>query len=260
MLQHLVDVEQLGIRRTVRPQHAVHQVLQAIDLTDDDPGVLTVLAVRIFSFQQLRRATDAAQRILDFVGHAADQLARGLVLAEHQFVARDAPVAVQRHDLQQQARLAAEQHRRHRAIGGHRRLAIAGQAHFPLYESAAGVQRVLQAAHIGTEVRNPDRQRHPYGMPAADAQQTLAGGIQGRDAQLTVQGHHGGSDAVEYGLGLDPGSWAEAHAHKQARSRPKRRRRSLTNQSQQCTFLVRRTVLVRSADQRAGRGTVGGFM
>ena len=71
----------------VRSQQAVNQGLQSVGLAHDDLGVLGQLARLDVHFQQLRSATDAAQRIFDFMGQVADQLFVGLGLADHAFFA-----------------------------------------------------------------------------------------------------------------------------------------------------------------------------
>ena len=71
----------------VRREQAVNQGLQSVGLAHDDLGVLGQLARLDVHFQQLRSATDAAQRIFDFMGQVADQLSVGLGLADHAFFA-----------------------------------------------------------------------------------------------------------------------------------------------------------------------------
>ncbi|MCY1166869.1 hypothetical protein D9M73_68200 [compost metagenome] len=72
------------VRAAVRREQAVHQRLQAIGLMDDDLGVFGQLLADIH-LQQLRRAANAAQRILDFVGQVADQFLVGLGLVNQAF-------------------------------------------------------------------------------------------------------------------------------------------------------------------------------
>ena len=67
----------------VRRQQAVDQRLQAVGLLDDDLGVFAQRPrARQLQLQQLRRAADAAERVLDLVRQVADQLLVGLRLVE----------------------------------------------------------------------------------------------------------------------------------------------------------------------------------
>ncbi len=59
----------------MRHQQAIDQRVQPIGLGDDDARVLALLVARQLSFEQLRRSTHAAQRVLDFVRKVAQQLA-----------------------------------------------------------------------------------------------------------------------------------------------------------------------------------------
>ena len=61
------------------------------------PGTLELVV------EQLRRAADAAERILDFVREIADQLAIGLALVEQAFLARDLYLLLDMPELEQQA-------------------------------------------------------------------------------------------------------------------------------------------------------------
>ena len=71
----------------VRREQAVDQRLQAVGLVDDDLGVLGQRARLDLHLQQLRRAADAAERVLDLVREVADQLLVGLGLVERALLA-----------------------------------------------------------------------------------------------------------------------------------------------------------------------------
>jgi hypothetical protein len=66
---------------------------------DDDLGVLGQLGRVHLHLQQLRRATDAAQRVLDLVGQVADQLLVGLRLVDQALLAVLARLRLQRQQL-----------------------------------------------------------------------------------------------------------------------------------------------------------------
>ena len=59
------------------------------------------------AFEQLRRAADAAQRILDLVREAADQVAVRLLLLQQALLARDLQLLVDVAELEQQRGIAA---------------------------------------------------------------------------------------------------------------------------------------------------------
>ncbi len=85
-LEHFVDVHVADdLRTAMRCQQAIDQRLQAIGFLDDHLRVFAqVLQAlpRQFKLQQLRRAADATERILDLVRQIADQLLVGLRLVE----------------------------------------------------------------------------------------------------------------------------------------------------------------------------------
>jgi hypothetical protein len=64
----------------VRREQAIHQRLQAIRLADDHLRVLDELRPVELALEQLRGAANAAERILDLVREAADELPIRLLL------------------------------------------------------------------------------------------------------------------------------------------------------------------------------------
>ena len=62
-----MDVHRFVFRQLVRSDHPVHQVTQPVGLVDDDARVFLERFVRQFPLEQLRRAAQAAERVLDFV-------------------------------------------------------------------------------------------------------------------------------------------------------------------------------------------------
>lgn len=55
----------------------VNEILQPVRLADDDSGVLTELRIRELPFEELRRAPDSAERVLDFVSEVPEHLTAG---------------------------------------------------------------------------------------------------------------------------------------------------------------------------------------
>ena len=90
----MVNVDQLRIRQAVRPQHAVHQCLQAIGFTDDDTRVFFQRCVGDLALQQLRRTAQATERVLDLVRQSTHQRMGCLLLVYQQFVLFNAQLMV----------------------------------------------------------------------------------------------------------------------------------------------------------------------
>src|SRR5258708_29194873 len=101
-LEHFVHAERLDARGAMRREHPVHQPLQAIGFLDDDLRVFAQLGLIELALEQLRRAAQAAQRILDFVREIADQLAVGLLLEHQALLARVAQLLLDRAQLREQ--------------------------------------------------------------------------------------------------------------------------------------------------------------
>src|SRR5438477_12963376 len=101
-LEDLVDADGLDARRAVRGQHAIHQALQAIGLLDDHLRVLAQLGLVQLALEELGRAAQPAERILDLMGEIADQLAVRLLLEDQALLARVAQLLFDRAQLGKQ--------------------------------------------------------------------------------------------------------------------------------------------------------------
>ncbi|KFB72220.1 MAG: hypothetical protein AW09_002594 [Candidatus Accumulibacter phosphatis] len=77
-----MNVHRSRLHRAMRRQQAPHQILQAVGLLDDHLCVLAQTRIVEFALQQLRRTTDTAERVLDFVHQVAYQLAIGMLLLD----------------------------------------------------------------------------------------------------------------------------------------------------------------------------------
>jgi hypothetical protein len=100
--QDLVHAERLDARRAVRSQHAVHQRLQPVGFLDDDLRVLAQLRPFQLALEELRRAAQAAERVLDLVREIADQLAVRLLAGHDALLAREAQLLLDRAQLREQ--------------------------------------------------------------------------------------------------------------------------------------------------------------
>ena len=100
-LAHLVDVDVADdVRLAVRREQAVDEQLQPVGLLDDHLGVFGQRARLDLHLEQLRRAADAAERVLDLVGEVADQLLGRLGLLERALLALLAVLLLDLDDLE----------------------------------------------------------------------------------------------------------------------------------------------------------------
>jgi len=100
-----VDAERARLRQAMRGEQSVHERLQPVSLIDDNLRVLRELRARQLPLQQLRGATDASERILDFMCEIADQLAVGQALIQQPLFAIEFQTLIYRPELEQQRTL-----------------------------------------------------------------------------------------------------------------------------------------------------------
>ena len=99
-----MDIHRPRLHRPVRRQKPLHQILQPIGFLDDDLRIFAQARVVQFVFEQLRRAADAAERILDFMSQIADQLAARHLLLEQPLFARRLQLLIDRPEFDEQLR------------------------------------------------------------------------------------------------------------------------------------------------------------
>src|SRR5439155_25397429 len=92
--EDLVDVRAPIRRQPMGGEEPVDERLQAIGLAYDHLRVLDQWRPVELAFEQLRRAANAAQRVLDLVREAPDELAVGLLLLLQALLARDLQLLV----------------------------------------------------------------------------------------------------------------------------------------------------------------------
>ncbi len=91
VLAELVDVELRFCGARFGPEHGVDQRAEPVGLADDDARCIRLqVGVRQLALQQLRRAAQAAQRILDLVRELAHHQAAAVQLRQQVVLARDA--------------------------------------------------------------------------------------------------------------------------------------------------------------------------
>ena len=123
--EDLVDVRAPVRRQPMGGEEPVDERLQAIGLAYDHLRVLDQWRPVELAFEQLRRAANAAQRVLDLVREAPDELAVGLLLLLQALLARDLQLLVDVAELEQQ-RGGILVDRRHGAREVQARLAVDG--------------------------------------------------------------------------------------------------------------------------------------
>ena len=187
----------------MRPEQALHQVLQAVGFLDDDLGVLFQGGIGQFVFQQLRRTTDAAKRILDLMGQIADQFAACLLLLDQALLTRCCQMMLNRLQFKQQA-CAGRQvrtQRRHRAIQVHF-LAITTHQ----FDVLAGVtpivvqaiiKRRLQRRRTGANVG----QRLANDRTTTHRQQVFTGGVDVANKLAVINQQHRRGQKIKAGKG-----------------------------------------------------------
>src|SRR5262249_6671793 len=92
--------------RALRRQQPIEQRLQAIGLLDDHLRVFHQLGALELALEQLRRAAQASERVLDFVREIANQLARRDLLVEQALFALHAQLLRDRSQLDEERRFA----------------------------------------------------------------------------------------------------------------------------------------------------------
>ncbi len=148
--QDLVDVGAPVGRYPVRREQPVDERLQAVGLVDDHLRVLGELRPVELALEELRRAADAAERVLDLVREAADQLAIGLLLLELAFLARDLQLLVDLAELQHQRDVLVLDRR---DGDGEVRALLAGHAELELLLRVGGARRERVVDGAGEEPR-----------------------------------------------------------------------------------------------------------
>ena len=105
ILDEFVDIDGLLVGRPAGAEQRVDQRREAIGFADHDVGVFAQLVLAELAFEQLRGATDAAERILDLVRQLPNHLASCAVLDQQRVFAADLRAARNVDNLHEQARV-----------------------------------------------------------------------------------------------------------------------------------------------------------
>ena len=189
-LEHLVDVEQRRPRQPMRRKQSIHQRLQPVRFLHDDLGILVQVGAFELAIQELCRAADAAERILDLVRQVADELPVGLALVEQAFLTRDPELLLDVAELEQETAVMREFHRRHRtrkmqpaATGNAKREVMLGIAAVVV----AGIAGRRSEFHVVTEQLG---EREAGYVRAAEFKQVFGCRVHVLHDQLSVHQHH----------------------------------------------------------------------
>ncbi|MCZ7596768.1 MAG: hypothetical protein M5U09_01930 [Gammaproteobacteria bacterium] len=193
MLQHLVQVDALAANVLVGRGHAVHQLGEAVGLVGDDAGVLAQFPRRQLAVEQLGGAAQAAERVLDLVGKAAQHAAGGRLALGQPRVAGQLHETVDPPQLEQQAGVAAVQQRCDGAVDQYR-VAVGAIAQRHLAQGI-GLRLGDGLVEHGLErrvVADDCLDRAPAGAPDADVEQVLGSRIELLHAAVGAEHHDGG--------------------------------------------------------------------
>jgi len=135
----------------MRSKKPVHESLQAVGLLDDHAGVFAQARPVEFTFEELSRAAQTSQRILDFVSQIADQFPIGPVLRHALLLSFDAQPLVDRSQLEQQRDL-RQLDRRYDAVKVQGLLARWNEDQVLIGEPALSANGLIQQGRQGARV------------------------------------------------------------------------------------------------------------
>ena len=149
------------------------------------------------ALEQLRRAANAAERILDLVREAADELAVGLLLLVEPLLARDLELLVDVAELEQQAAI-VHVDRRDRAREVQPRLGRRHRARAPARCTTRPPRRALSiAAQSAAQSPKIAVSGWPVELRLRQLEQILRGGIGVADDAVAAQDQHRGREQLE---------------------------------------------------------------
>ncbi len=194
--QGFMDIHRTKTGHTMRRQQALHQRLQAVGFLDDDLRVFAQGFARQLVLQQLRRAADAAERVLDFMREVAQQFTVGLLLQARLFQPGNPQMRIDRAHFDQhgitrlvQRRYAAAE--TNRWMTAYRHVEFVFDDGFPL-----GTRRLDGGEQLGAAFEHrldisPDQQDAGY------TQQGLGSRINVGNATAGIQNHGAGGEVIQ---------------------------------------------------------------
>ena len=166
-------------------EEPVHQVLEAVGLLDDDPGVLLLILIEL-PLEELRRAAEPGERVLDLVGELPDEEPRGLLLGVLVDLVRDAPPAVDLvHLHKREGLLALALEAVHHDVDGVL-AAFRDDEDLALVEAAARDDVILHSFEDYAAFPDDPPELGPCRMEHADAEHLLGGRIEIFDSEIPI--------------------------------------------------------------------------
>ncbi len=187
MFEHFMDVGHRQRRQLVRTEHAIDQITQAVGLFNDDFGVVLQMLLGKLAGQQLRGATDATQRILDFMGQAAHQHLGGFLLGQLRLFLGNTQQPVARQHLQQQHGFLAGQYWCHRVVHGQRLAGGGSQRRFALGERVSFFNSLAQCRQGFRRLGEQFADELPVAALATDGEQHFGCGVHVFQAQARIE-------------------------------------------------------------------------
>ena len=188
----------------MRREQAIHQALQAVRLFDDDLRVFAQLALRQLVLKQLRRTTNAAQRIFDFMREIANQIAMRTCLLQKACLTLNFQLLVDRAQLNHHASAAARlQHGRNHAMHRHRLVRLHWHVRIARREREREVLGAVAPFLIQGSSRTFDQNRRVAEEPrqwlvlkgfCGDGEECFSRWIGMHNAQISIGEQHGGGE------------------------------------------------------------------
>ena len=202
ILEQLVNVDRLLVGRTARAEQRIHEGGQAIRFADHDVGVFAQLRLAELPLEQLCRAADTAQRVLDLVGKLPDHLPPRAVLDEQRILAAYLRAARHVGDFDEQGRV-VDIDGRNPAVDDALVRVDLGRREPHLVGEVVARRRDARKnlAHFRFVVHESQQRFSPCAR-ATDAEDVLRRRVQVDDEQVVVQQDDPGAEIIEDPAGI----------------------------------------------------------
>ena len=227
MLADLVHVQRGLGRGARRPGHRVDQRGEPVGLADDELRVFLQARRGQLALEQLRRAAQPAERVLDLVRELAHHQAAAVQARQQVVLARDALALRGVGELEQQLRAGEPAEGGDGDVQRAQLARRAGRAHRDLAvgDALAGLQRAPQDAAEAVGVVQEVAERAAARHLQAEGEQVLRGDVGVHRAQLRIEHHDAGGQRIEQVRGIEVRQRAKGSAASTAMAPPAARAR-----------------------------------